>query len=54
MIVRRFGLDDHPCETLEQIGRRLNLTSERIRQIEAMALRKLRDPDKNKFFAGFE
>ncbi|MFA6928708.1 MAG: RNA polymerase sigma factor RpoD/SigA [Lentisphaeria bacterium] len=54
VIVRRFGLDDHPCETLEQIGRRLNLTSERIRQIEAMALRKLRDPGKNKYFAGLE
>lgn len=54
VIVRRFGLDDHACETLEQIGRRLNLTSERIRQIETNALRKLRDPVKNKFFAGFE
>jgi RNA polymerase sigma factor (sigma-70 family) len=54
VIVRRFGLEDHACETLEQIGRRLNLTSERIRQIEAAALRKLRDPVKNKYFAGFE
>lgn len=54
VIMRRFGLDDHACETLEQIGRRLNLTSERIRQIEATALRKLRDPVKNKYFAGFE
>ena len=54
VIVRRFGLDDHACETLEQIGRRLNLTSERIRQIETAALRKLRDPVKNKYFAGFE
>ncbi len=54
VIVRRFGLDDHACETLEQIGRRLNLTSERIRQIETTALRKLRDPVKNKYFAGFE
>lgn len=54
VIMRRFGLDDHACETLEQIGRRLNLTSERIRQIEANALRKLRDPVKNKYFAGFE
>jgi RNA polymerase primary sigma factor len=54
VIVRRFGLDDHACETLEQIGRRLSLTSERIRQIETAALRKLRDPVKNKYFAGLE
>ncbi len=54
VIIRRFGLEDHACETLEQIGKRLNLTSERIRQIEAGALRKLRDPVKNKYFAGFE
>ena len=39
---RRFGLDDDPPETLEAIGRRLGLTRERVRQIEAAGLRKLR------------
>jgi RNA polymerase sigma factor (sigma-70 family) len=39
---RRFGLEGEPPETLEAIGRRLNLTRERIRQIEMAGLRKLR------------
>src|SRR3989449_4511898 len=39
---RRFGLDGEPPETLEAIGRRLNLTRERVRQIEMAGLRKLR------------
>src|SRR5712692_8114331 len=39
---RRFGLQDDPPETLETIGRRLNLTRERVRQIEVAGLRKLR------------
>jgi RNA polymerase sigma factor (sigma-70 family) len=39
---RRFGLEDDPPETLEAIGRRLNLTRERVRQIEMAGLRKLR------------
>jgi RNA polymerase primary sigma factor len=39
---RRFGLEGEPPETLEQIGRRLGLTRERVRQIEAAGLRKLR------------
>ena len=39
---RRFGLEGEAPETLETIGRRLNLTRERIRQIEAAGLRKLR------------
>src|SRR3989475_255796 len=39
---RRFGLDSEPPETLEAIGRRLGLTRERVRQIEAGGLRKLR------------
>jgi RNA polymerase primary sigma factor len=44
----RFGLvDDHQC-TLEEIGKRLGVTRERIRQIEAMALRKLRHPSRSK------
>jgi RNA polymerase primary sigma factor len=39
---RRFGLEDDPPETLETIGTRLKLTRERVRQIEAAGLRKLR------------
>jgi RNA polymerase sigma factor (sigma-70 family) len=39
---RRFGLDGEPTETLEAIGRRMGLTRERVRQIEAGGLRKLR------------
>jgi len=39
---RRFGLEGDPPETLEAIGRRMNLTRERVRQIEAAGLRKLR------------
>jgi RNA polymerase primary sigma factor len=39
---RRFGLEGEPAETLEAIGRRLGLTRERVRQIEAAGLRKLR------------
>ena len=39
---RRFGLEGEPPETLETIGRRLGLTRERVRQIEAAGLRKLR------------
>ena len=39
---RRFGLDADAPETLEQIGRRIGLSRERVRQIEASGLRKLR------------
>lgn len=41
----RFGLNGNKQVSLYQIGQRLNLTRERIRQIEAKALRKLRRPD---------
>ena len=40
----RFGLDDGRPRTLEEVGRQFNVTRERIRQIEAKALRKLRHP----------
>lgn len=42
----RFGLDDGHERTLEEVGREFNVTRERIRQIEAKALRKLRQPSK--------
>jgi RNA polymerase sigma factor (sigma-70 family) len=41
----RFGLGDGHVYPLEKIGERLGLTRERVRQIEAQALRKLREPD---------
>mmetsp|Transcript_1315 Transcript_1315/g.2021 ORF Transcript_1315/g.2021 Transcript_1315/m.2021 type:complete len:576 (-) Transcript_1315:283-2010(-) len=43
----RFGLDDGKAKTLEEIGRRFSVTRERIRQIEARALHKLRQPYRN-------
>ena len=44
----RFGLDDGHARTLEEVGREFNVTRERIRQIEAKALRKLRHPSRSK------
>ena len=44
----RFGLDDGRPRTLEDVGREFNVTRERIRQIEAKALRKLRHPSRSK------
>ena len=44
----RFGLKDGRCRTLEEVGREFDVTRERIRQIEAKALRKLRHPSRSK------
>lgn len=44
----RFGLDDGRSRTLEEVGREFNVTRERIRQIEAKALRKLRHPTRSR------
>ena len=44
----RYGLDDGFPKTLEQVGQEFNVTRERIRQIEAKALRKLRNPSRSK------
>ncbi len=44
----RFGLDDGKARTLEEVGRQFNVTRERIRQIEAKALRKLRHPSRSR------
>ncbi len=44
----RFGLDDGRQRTLEEVGQKFDVTRERIRQIEAKALRKLRHPNRSK------
>ena len=44
----RYGLDDNHSRTLEEVGKEFNVTRERIRQIEAKALRKLRHPNRSK------
>ncbi len=46
VIRRRYGLDDGKPKTLEEVGKEFNVTRERIRQIEAKALRKLRHPSR--------
>jgi RNA polymerase primary sigma factor len=46
ILVQRFGLLDGRERTLEEIGRHLKVTRERVRQIEAKALRKMRHPER--------
>ena len=53
VIKMRFGLEDGIPRTLEEVGREFNITRERIRQIEAKALRKLRHPTRISKFKGF-
>jgi RNA polymerase primary sigma factor len=49
----RFGIEDGRTRTLEEVGKEFNVTRERIRQIEAKALRKLRHPSRNKKLKDF-
>ncbi|HPY83844.1 RNA polymerase sigma factor RpoD [Ruminococcus sp. XPD3002] len=49
----RFGLEDNKARTLEEVGERFDVTRERIRQIEAKALRKLRHPSRSKRLRDF-
>lgn len=53
VIVLRFGLEDGHPHTLEEVGKEFNVTRERIRQIEAKALRKLRNPVRSKRIRDF-
>ncbi|HHD12164.1 MAG TPA: RNA polymerase sigma factor RpoD [Deltaproteobacteria bacterium] len=53
IIRMRFGMDDGTDHTLEEVGRRFNVTRERIRQIEEKALRKLRHPARSKILKVF-
>ena len=49
----RFGLEDGRARTLEEVGKEFNVTRERIRQIEAKALRKLKHPSRSKRLKDF-
>ncbi|HCA70626.1 MAG TPA: RNA polymerase sigma factor RpoD [Lachnospiraceae bacterium] len=54
VLILRFGLQDGRSRTLEEVGKEFNVTRERIRQIEAKALRKLRHPSRAKLLKGYE
>jgi len=53
VLEQRFGLADGTPRTLEEVGKQFNVTRERIRQIEAKALRKMRHPTRIRFLEGF-
>ncbi|MEK9178966.1 MAG: sigma-70 family RNA polymerase sigma factor, partial [Patescibacteria group bacterium] len=52
VLVLRYGLEDGKPRTLEEVGRQFNVTRERIRQIEAKAIRKLKHPSRAKKLKG--
>ena len=54
VLILRFGLEDGKSRTLEEVGREFKVTRERIRQIEAKALRKLRHPSRARMLKGYD
>ena len=54
VLILRFGLQDGRSRTLEEVGKEFNVTRERIRQIEAKALRKVRHPSRARMLKGYE
>ena len=53
MLTLRFGIGDGSPRTLEEVGRVFSVTRERVRQIEAKALRKMRHPTRSRKLRGF-
>jgi len=53
VLTLRFGLEDGQSRTLEKVGLEFNVTRERIRQIEAKAIRKLRHPSRSRKLRGY-
>ena len=53
VLILRYGLNDNRPRTLEEVGKVFNVTRERIRQIEAKALRRLKHPNKMKKLKDF-
>ncbi|MCO5583844.1 hypothetical protein L7F22_037759 [Adiantum nelumboides] len=53
VMILRYGLEDGKMRTLEEIGKCFNVTRERVRQIEAKAMRKLKQPDRNQVLKGY-
>ena len=53
VLALRFGINDGSPRTLEEVGKKFHVTRERVRQIEAKALRKMRHPTRSRKLQGF-
>ena len=53
LLMSRFGFDGNGTKTLEEVGKMMGVTRERIRQIENKALRRLKHPTRRKLFDGY-